>query len=133
MYFLTLLTKNHICFLYLLKIVEIVIILIHIGISERMKQQVLKALANPSRIFYVPYSLAVINFAVQFIVFIFIFIAGLIIWGVDSFVNPLYFLLSVIIVHCILIIFSRRDPQLGQIIAAKIQLLKHKIPGRLAA
>ena len=39
-----------------------------------MRQQVLKALANPARIFYVPYTLAVINFAVQFIVFIIVFI-----------------------------------------------------------
>lgn len=98
-----------------------------------MKQQVLKALANPARIFYVPYSLAVINFAVQFIVFIMIFVAGLIISGADSVVNPLYFLVSVIVVHMILAFFSRREPQLGQIISAKIQMLKKKIPNKLAA
>ncbi len=98
-----------------------------------MKQQVLKALANPARIFYVPYSLAVINFAVQFIVFIMIFVAGLIISGTDSVVNPLYFLVSVIVVHMILAFFSRREPQLGQIISAKIQMLKKKIPNKLAA
>jgi len=98
-----------------------------------MKQQVLKALANPARIFYVPYSLAVINFAVQFIIFIIIFVIGLVLWGIDSFVNPLYFLISVIVVHCILAVYSRRDPQIGQIVSAKIQLFKKKIPGRLAA
>ena len=98
-----------------------------------MKQQVLKALANPARIFYVPYSLAVINFAVQFIVFIMIFVAGFIISGTDSVVNPLYFLVSVIVVHMILAFFSRREPQLGQIISAKIQMLKKKIPNKLAA
>ena len=98
-----------------------------------MKQQVLKALANPARIFYVPYSLAVINFAVQFIVFIMIFVADLIISGTDSVVNPLYFLVSVIVVHMILAFFSRREPQLGQIISAKIQMLKKKIPNKLAA
>ena len=53
-----------------MKIVEIVIIQ---SSGEKMKQQVLKALANPARIFYVPYNLAVINFAVQFIVFIVVF------------------------------------------------------------
>ena len=121
------------CFLYLLKTVEIVIIQATGGeINPKMKQQVLKALANPARIFYVPYTLAVINFAVQFIIFIFIFIIGLVISGTDSFVNPLYFLLSVILVHMILAAFSKREPQLGQIVAAKIQLLKKKIPGRLA-
>ena len=122
------------CFLYLLKTVEIVIIQATGGeINPKMKQQVLKALANPARIFYVPYTLAVINFAVQFIIFIFIFIIGLVVSGTDSFVNPLYFLISVIVVHMILAAFSKREPQLGQIVAAKIQLLKKKIPGRLAA
>lgn len=98
-----------------------------------MRQQVLKALANPARIFYVPYSLAVINFAVQFIVFIVLFIIGLAVYGVGSWIDPLYFMVSVIIVHAILAVFSRREPQLGQIVAAKIQLMKKKIPGRLAA
>lgn len=98
-----------------------------------MKQQVLKALANPSRIFYVPYSLAVINFAVQFIIFIVIFIASLLIYGTESNVSPLYFLVSVIIVHSILAVYSKKDPQIGQIISAKIQLMKKKIPNKLAA
>ena len=98
-----------------------------------MKQKVLKALANPARIFYVPYSLAVINFALQFIVFIILFILGLVLYGIDSWINPLYFLISVCVVHMILALYSKKDPQLGQIISAKIQLLKKKIPGRLAA
>lgn len=98
-----------------------------------MRQQVLKALANPARIFYVPYSLAVINFVVQFIIFIVVFVAGLIIYRTESPVNPLYFLVSVCVVHMILAAFSKREPQLGQIIAAKIQLFKKKIPKRLAA
>ena len=98
-----------------------------------MKQQVLKALANPARIFYVPYSLAVINFAVQFIVFIIIFVMGLILYGVNSWVDPLYFFVSVCLVHMILAFYSKREPQLGQIISAKIQLLKQRIPKKLAA
>ncbi len=96
-----------------------------------MKQQVLKALANPARIFYVPYNLAVINFAIQFLVFIVFFIIGLVVNGVA--INPLYFMISVIIVHSVLAVYSKRDPQLGQIVAAKIQLFKQKIPGRLVA
>ena len=80
-----------------------------------------------------PYSLAVINFAVQFIVFIIIFVAGLIIGGINTFIDPLYFLISVVVVHMILAAFSKRDPQLGQIISAKIQLLKKRVPGKLAA
>lgn len=98
-----------------------------------MKQQVLKALANPSRIFYVPYSLAVLNFAAQFIIFIVIFVASLLVYGTDSNVSPLYFLVSVIIVHSILAVYSKKDPQIGQIISAKIQLIKKRIPNKLAA
>ena len=96
-----------------------------------MKIQVLKALANPAQIFYVPYSLAILNFAVQFIIFITVFTISLITTGVP--INPLFFLLSVIAVHSIIAIFSKRDPQLGQIVTAKIQLFKKKIPGKLAA
>ena len=128
--FLTNLTNFIICFLCLLKIVEIVIIL---SSGEKMKQQVLKALANPARIFYVPYNLAVINFAVQFIVFIVFFIISLVISKGRDTINPLYFLISVIIVHSILAVYSKRDPQLGQMVVAKIQLFKHKIPRRLVA
>ncbi len=98
-----------------------------------MKQQVLKALANPARIFYVPYSLAVINFAVQFIIFIVFFVLGLLFYGFNSSISPLYFLISVCIVHMILAFFSKKEPQLGQIISSKIQLFIKKIPGRLAA
>lgn len=128
--FLTFLTIFRVCFFCLLKIVEIVII--HLS-GEKMKQQVLKALANPARIFYVPYNLAVINFAVQFIVFIVFFIISLVISKGRDTINPLYFLISVIIVHSILAIYSKRDPQLGQMVVAKIQLFKHKIPRRLVA
>ena len=128
--FLTFLTIFRVCFFCLLKIVEIVII--HLS-GEKMKQQVLKALANPARIFYVPYNLAVINFAVQFIVFIVFFIISLVISKGRDTINPLYFLVSVIIVHSILAIYSKRDPQLGQMVLAKIQLFKHKIPRRLVA
>jgi len=96
-----------------------------------MKQQVLKALANPPRIFYVPYYLAVLNFIVQFLVFIVIYVLGLTV--LDFEIQPLFFLLSVIVVHMLLAIYSRRDPQVGQILMARIQLLKHKIPRRLPA
>lgn len=98
-----------------------------------MKQQVLKALANPARIFYVPYSLAILNFAVQFIIFIVIFVASLLIYGTDTEVSPLFFLVSVIVVHSLLAIYAKKDPQIGQIIVAKMQLLKKKVPNKLAA
>ncbi|HOY47131.1 MAG TPA: hypothetical protein PLZ05_00820 [Alphaproteobacteria bacterium] len=98
-----------------------------------MKQQVLKALANPSRIFYVPYSLAVVNFAVQFLIFVGFFIVSLIVSGGRDSIDPLFFLISVLITHSILAGFSKKEPQLAQIISAKIQLYKSRIPGRLNA
>lgn len=117
-----------------MKTVEIVIILTIGGNKNpKMKQQVLKALANPARIFYVPYSLAVINFAVQFIAFVVLFTISLMIYGADTGYLPLYFLISVCVVHMILAFYSKKEPQLGQIISAKIQLLKQKIPKKLAA
>ena len=96
-----------------------------------MKQQVLKALANPSRIFYVPYSLAVLNFVIQFLVFMTFFVVRLVLF--DGETNPMFFLISVVVVHSILAVFAKRDPQLGQIVTAKVQLFKRKIPGKLAA
>ncbi len=98
-----------------------------------MKQQVLKALANPARIFYVPYSLAILNFAVQFIVFLIVFVISLLIYKTNTPVSPLYFLVSVCVVHMILAAFSKKDPQLGQILSARIQLLKKRVSRRLAA
>ncbi|MCL2338780.1 MAG: hypothetical protein FWC51_02385 [Proteobacteria bacterium] len=93
-----------------------------------MKQQVLKALANPARIFYVPYSIAVLNFAIQFIIFIAIFMVDLIIHGTDVKIQPLYFIISVIMVHILLIGVSKSEPQLANIIASKIRLFKIRPP-----
>lgn len=98
-----------------------------------MKQQVLKALANPAHIFYVPYSLAVLNFFIQFLIWIVLFVIILISTKGAKQFPPFYFIISVIIVHSIIAIFSKRDPQLGQIITANLQLFKRKIPGKLAA
>ena len=101
-----------------------------------MRQQVLKALANPARIFYVPYSLAILNFIVQFLIFIVIFVTVFIIGGIEgkvSDINPLYFLISVGITHFILMGFSKKEPQLANIIVAKMNLFKHRIPRELEA
>ena len=98
-----------------------------------MKQQVLKALANPALLFYVPYSLAVINFAVQFIIYMILFIGSLIVSKGTNPISPLFFLLSVIGVHMFMMLFAKKDPQLGQIVSAKIQLFKKRIPNRLTA
>jgi type IV secretory pathway VirB3-like protein len=96
-----------------------------------MKQQVLKAIANPAHIFYVPYSLAVLNFLIQFVVFCVIFVVVLLVYKKD--INPIFFLLSVMFVHSIIAIFSKRDPQLGQIITSKLNLFSKRIPRKLSA
>lgn len=97
-----------------------------------MKQQVLKALANPARIFYVPYMLAVINFAVLFVIYILWSIVKITFLSGDI-ENPLFFMIVLIVSHLILAEISKRDPQIGQIIASKVQLFKKKVPNRLVA
>lgn len=119
-----------------MKNVEIVIIKTSIGgMLHKMKQQVLKALANPSHLFFVPYTLAVLNFMIQFFIFIILYVAGIFILGdkVNDYLNPLFFIISVCLVHMLLAHYSRRDPQLGQILIAKIRMIKDRIPRRLAA
>ncbi|MCL1785907.1 MAG: hypothetical protein FWG39_02025 [Alphaproteobacteria bacterium] len=78
-----------------------------------------------------PYSIAVLNFFVQFSIWIPLFILEVTITNDVRITNPLYFLLSVIAVHSILMIFSKREPQLANIIAAKIQLFRKNIPESL--
>lgn len=98
-----------------------------------MKQQVLKALANPARIFYVPYSLAVMNFALLFLIFVVLFVISLIFTkGMDP-ISPMWFLVALIITHTMLAAVSKREPQLANIISAKFRLLKEKIPRRLVS
>ena len=99
--------------------------------GECMRQQVLKALANPSRIFYVPFSLAVMNFAVQFLVFVAIFLT--ILFTSRESINPLWFFLSVCAIHFFISCFSKHEPQLAQILSAKINLFTSMFPGRLTA
>ncbi len=81
-----------------------------------MKQPILKALANPTRIFYVPYGIAITNFLIQFI----IFVIGLIITKGNY--NPLLFLIPLVVVHLILIKITKKEPQIGQILSAKLKL-----------
>ena len=96
-----------------------------------MRQQVLKALANPPRIFYVPYFLAVLNFVVQFVFFVVIYTISLVFFKFE--IPPLVFLLSVIFVHMLLAVYSKADSQIGQILLSRIQLFKRKMPWRLSA
>ena len=98
-----------------------------------MKQQVLKALANPARIFYVPYSLAVMNFVLLFLIFVALFVVSLIFTKGMNPISPMWFLIVLIITHSMLAAVSKREPQLAQIISAKFRLIKDKIPRRLVS
>ena len=97
-----------------------------------MKQKVLKALANPPRIFYVPYTLAILNFLVWFLVFVVAIVIFLIIppnaipmW------LPLVFLGVLSLCHTILAFYSKQDPQIAQMIFTNIRIIKNRIPRRL--
>ena len=96
-----------------------------------MKEKVLKALANPPRIFYVPYSLALLNFFICFIFFIVAVVISLITTGDISPILALIFAGVLSLIHMILGIFSKRDPQFAQILFAKFNIFKNKIPKRL--
>lgn len=97
-----------------------------------MRQKVLKALANPPRIFYVPYTLAVLNFLVWFVIFVFCIVISVIlppneipIW------LPLVFLGVLTLTHTILAFYSKKDPQISQLIFSGVNIFKKKIPRKL--
>ncbi len=114
--------------LCLLKKVEIVIIIL--SREGILKQKVLKALANPPRIFYVPYSLALLNFVFWFILFVICMVISLL-FDINNFILPIGFIGLLSLSHSILGIYSKRDPQIAQIIFANLKLLKNKIPRKL--
>jgi len=117
--------------LCLLKNVEIVIIdNIRRGI---LKQKVLKALANPPRIFYVPYTIAMINFFCWFMIFVVCMVIFLIFTGNIPSWFPLVFLGGLSFTHTIFGIFSRKDSQISQLIFSSFYLLRKRIPRRLVS
>lgn len=97
-----------------------------------MRQKVLKALANPPRIFYVPYNLAILNFFFWFLLFVILMVVFIVLppheipmWF------PLIFLGILFLVHSILGVFSKKDSQIAQIILSTINIFTKKIPKRL--
>lgn len=96
-----------------------------------MKQRVLKALANPPRIFYVPYSLAILNFLIWFFLFVILMVIFLVLTHEIPMWIPMIFLSMLIIVHTILMFYSKKDSQIAQIIMSYFQVFKRKIPKRL--
>ncbi len=97
-----------------------------------MRQKVLKALANPPRIFYVPYNLAILNFLIWFLVFV----AGIIFFLIIPPRNipmwlPLFFLGILSLCHAILAFYSKQDPQIAQTIFSSIRIIKNRVPRKL--
>ena len=97
-----------------------------------MKQKVLKALANPPRIFYVPYNLAILNFLVWFIIFVMAIIIFTAIppRNVPTWL-PLSFLGILSLCHTVLAFYSKKDSQIAQTILSNIKIIKNRIPRRL--
>lgn len=97
-----------------------------------MRQKVLKALANPPRIFYVPYTLAVLNFLVWFLIFVICIVISIILppYEIPMWL-PLVFLSVLTLTHTILAFYSKKDPQISQLIFSGLNLFKKKIPRRL--
>jgi type IV secretory pathway VirB3-like protein len=97
-----------------------------------LRQKVLKALANPPRIFYVPYNLAILNFFFWFMLFVVIMAVFLILPPHDiPMWYPLVFLGLLFISHTIFGIYSRKDSQIAQIILSTIKIFNKRIPKRL--
>ena len=97
-----------------------------------MKQKVLKALANPPRIFYVPYNLAILNFLVWFMVFVIAIVVFVVIPPNEiPMLLPLAFLGILSLFHSILAFYSKKDPQIAQTIFSNIKIIKNRIPRRL--
>ena len=97
-----------------------------------MKQKVLKALANPPRIFYVPYNLAILNFLFWFFAFVVSMIIFLITTKQIPMILPLFFAGCLFLTHTILGFYSKQDQQISQIIFSWFNIFKKKIPRRLA-
>jgi len=96
-----------------------------------MKIPVLKALANPAHIFFVPYNLAVFNFMVHLMLYVVLFFGGLIISAGRIVVNPLYFAISLIAVHMILAGMSKKEPFILRIFMARFKLFRMRVPKEL--
>ncbi len=96
-----------------------------------MKEKVLKALANPPKIFNVPYTLALLNFVFWFLSFIIFMVVLLIFAKTIPMWMALFFIAGLFISHIILAFFSKKDSQMAQIILSKIRLSTNKIPRKL--
>ncbi len=96
-----------------------------------MKEKVLKALANPPKIFNVPYTLALINFVFWFLAFVVFMVVVLIFMNSVPMWTTLFFIAGLFISHIILAFFSKKDSQVAQIVLSRIRLSTNKIPRKL--
>ena len=96
-----------------------------------MKEKVLKALANPPKIFNVPYTLALINFVFWFLAFVVFMVVVLIFMNNVPMWTTLFFIAGLFISHIILGFFSKKDSQMAQILLSRIRLSTNKVPRKL--
>jgi len=75
-----------------------------------MREMILKAVANPPKIFWGPFLPVLLNFGLQ-APFLFIFI------GAFN-VNPLVFLITIILVHIFLVFWGAKEPHISSMIRA---------------
>ncbi len=77
-----------------------------------MKEELLKSVAQPVKVFYVPFSLFMLNFAINLVLMLFFVILGkgiYILWLVFLFM----------ILHLVFIIVGKKEPHIDSIIRAR--------------
>ncbi len=75
-----------------------------------MREMILKAVANPPKILWGPFLPTLLNIGLQFpIMFMFI--------GLGD-VNPLFFVVSIILVHGVIVMAGAKEPHLSTMIQA---------------
>jgi uncharacterized membrane protein len=81
-------------------------------VEGKMKEELLKSVAQPMQVFFAPFRLSVANFTMSALamVALLLFDYGTYIW------TPI---ISAIVIHIILIIIGRREPHIDNILAAR--------------
>lgn len=75
-----------------------------------MREPILKAVANPPKILFGPFLPALVNLGLQF-PFMFISV------GVFD-INPLIFVITIVIVHTVIILWGAKEPHISTMIQA---------------
>lgn len=91
-----------------------------------MKEPILKAVSMPPKVLWAPYLLAVLNFAVMFVVYLLAvgFFTSI---GIFPFIkNPIFAVVGVTIGHIVLVIWGKKEPHLSTMVQSKMMLKPNK-------